>query len=147
MQWRKGFFMYETKIFGTSKIFRDWTLYCRFSNLGEVTAMITPGCDGGAHPGHVTCLASTLEECPLVTYMLDSGLPFREHGALWLISEGTLRDPRLSQRCPLRGTRNVYIHNDKSCHGKFHLCRKFFAKKKQDFFRKISHIRVRARVI
>ena len=37
------FFMYETKFFGTSKIFRDWTLYCRFSNLGEVTAMITPG--------------------------------------------------------------------------------------------------------
>ena len=30
---------------------------------------------------NVTCLASTLEECPLVTYLLDSGLPFREHDA------------------------------------------------------------------
>ena len=77
--------------------------------------MITPGCDGGAHPGYVTCLASTLEECPLETYIFDSGLPFRERSAIWLIAEGTLN--------PLRGFSSFAPRHSES---KLSLCSQFF---------------------
>ena len=76
--------------------------------------MITPGCDEGAHPGHATFLASTLEECPLVSYLLDSGLPSREHNASLLISEGTLN--------PLRGFSSFAPRHSES---KLSLCSRF----------------------